>query len=64
VICGEKCWQGSDISLFGGHRVREFKFKKNVWWTVVTGFDLDIGAVPVQQPTPLRRQGARHDKRR
>jgi hypothetical protein len=52
------------ISLFGGHRVREFKFKKNVWWTVVTGFDLDIGAVPVQQPTPLRRQGARHDKRR
>jgi hypothetical protein len=64
IICGEKFHHGSDVSFYGGHRVREFKFKKNVWWSIVTGFDLNIDAVPIQQPaSPPRRQVARHDKR-
>jgi len=61
VVCGEHAWQGSDVSIHGGHRVREFKFKKNVHWRIITGFDLDISTA--KPPEPPRRQGRRHDKR-
>lgn len=64
IICGEQTWQGSRISLFGGHRVQEYKFKKNVHWSIVTGFELDISAVQAPLPAaPPRRQGQRHNKR-
>ena len=46
VICGEKVNQGEDISLAGGHRVRLFRFKKNVHWKIPIGVDLDITDVP------------------
>jgi hypothetical protein len=62
IICGEQYWAGADISLFGGHRVRSHKFKKNVHWRILTGFDLDISAAkPIE---PFRRQGQRHNKKR
>jgi hypothetical protein len=62
IVCGEQTWGEGDISLFGGHRVRSVKFKKNVHWRVLTGFDVDIAAVP--PPEPPRRQVKRHGKRR
>jgi hypothetical protein len=63
IVCGEQLWGDGDISLFGGHRVRSVKLKKNVHWRVLTGFDIDIAAVP-PPPDPPRRQGKRHNKNR
>ena len=59
-ICGEDV-RPKDLgfSFAGQHRVRLYKFKKNVHWKIPTGVvTLDISAVPVANPPP-RRQGGR-----
>jgi hypothetical protein len=56
-ICGERVDQASDLSFAGGHRVRLYKFKKNVHWKIPVGIELDIADLaPAQAP---RRQGRR-----
>ena len=55
-ICGEtvKLMNGK-FSLFGGHRVRLYRFKNNVHWKIPSGVELDITDVPPAQAP--RRQG-------
>ena len=56
-ICGETVREtDSKYSFTGGHRVRLYKFKKNVHWKIPTGTDLDISSVPPGQNPPRRRQ--------
>lgn len=57
-ICGEDV-RPKDLafSFAGGHRVRLYKFKKNVHWKIPTGVNLDISQVPPANPP--RRQGGR-----
>ena len=53
-IVGEKVHKADEnFSFAGGHRVRLFKFKKNVHFKVPVGKDLDI--TNVTQPTVPRR---------
>jgi len=60
-IVAEKCNKVEEnYSFAGGHRVRLWKFKKNVHFKVPSGVDLDIsGVAPAVAPTPPRRQGNR-----
>lgn len=46
-ICGEKvkCIE-QNFSFLGQHRVRLYRFKKNVHWRLPKGIQLDIAAVP------------------
>jgi hypothetical protein len=46
-IVGETVHQLKDMSFQGGHRVRLYKFKKNVHWLIPLGVDLDISEVEV-----------------
>jgi hypothetical protein len=46
-----------NFSFIGGHRVRRYKFTKNVHFKVPFGTQLDITAVPPGNPP--RRQGGR-----
>jgi len=55
-ICGEKVDERKDISFAGGHRVRLFKFTKNVHWKIPTGIELDISDVPPASTPPRRTQ--------
>ena len=41
-IVGETVHQAKDMSFSGGHRVRVYKFKKNVHWRIPVGVELDI----------------------
>jgi len=57
-ICGEDVrLKDHNYSFAGGHRVRLYKFKKNVHWKIPTGVQLDISGVAPAQPP--RRQGGR-----
>lgn len=48
-IVGEKVYRANEnFSFAGGHRVRLYKFKKNVHFKVPEGRELDISAVPSQ----------------
>jgi hypothetical protein len=49
LICGEKWEQRSDMSFAGQHRVRLFRFKKNVHWKIPDGTDLDISGRSASQ---------------
>lgn len=50
-LCGENVSQAKDLSFAGGHRVRLYKFKKNVHWKIPVGIDLDIAdLLPAQAP--------------
>lgn len=52
-LCGEKFQMREENNSFlGQHRVRLISFKKNVWWKIPEGFDLDISDV---REAPLRR---------
>ena len=51
-FCGEKVTQLKDMSYKNGHRVRLYRFKKNVGWRVPETVDLDITSVL----PPKRRQ--------
>lgn len=55
-ICGEVVTlRDQNYSFAGGHRVRLYKFKKNVHWKIPRGTVLDIsGVVPAAPP---RKQG-------
>lgn len=54
-ICGEKVSQiNGNFSFIGGHRVRLYRFKKNVHWLIPKGTDFEIGDLP-QAPAPRRR---------
>ena len=44
-IVGETVKQAPDMSFQGGHRVRVFRFKKNVHWLIPEGIELDISEV-------------------
>jgi hypothetical protein len=57
-ICGERVDQRKDMSFAGGHRVRLYKFTKNVHWKIPTGVELDISEVPPSAP-PRRKQKRR-----
>ena len=54
-VVGESVKPMGDISFAGGHRVRQYKFRKNVHWQIPTDVELDITDVP-QQSAPHRRQ--------
>jgi hypothetical protein len=57
-ICGEKVKEvNSNYSFIGGHRVRLYRFKKNVHWMVPKGTDFEI--TDVSQASSPRRQGGR-----
>jgi hypothetical protein len=46
-IVGERCdLADANFSFIGGHRVRLYKFKKNVHFMVPTGVQIDISNVP------------------
>lgn len=46
LVCGEKVeCINSSFSAAGGHRVRVYRFKKNVHWKV-EGLELDVSDVP------------------
>lgn len=54
-VVGEKVdCADQNYSFIGGHRLRKYKFKKSVHFTVPVGTQLDISAVAPQ--TPPRRQ--------
>jgi len=56
-ICGEKAdCIDQKFSFAGGHRVRLFRFKKNVHWKIPQGVELDIAAVAPAQAA-RRHQG-------
>lgn len=56
-ICAERGEKKDDaFSFAGGHRVRLFRFRKNVHWKIPDGIDLDISGVVPEQP-PRRNQG-------
>jgi hypothetical protein len=55
-ICGERVDPRKDISFAGGHRVRLYKFTKNVHWKIPTGVELDISEVPPASAPPRRTQ--------
>ena len=55
-IVGEEVRQGKDFSFAGGHRVRFFKFKKNVHFKINEGVNLDISDIS-PGTLPVRRQG-------
>lgn len=44
------------LSFAGNHRVRQYRFKKNVYWKIPTGVDVDISDVkPADPPRRARR---------
>lgn len=53
---GETVSPRPDLSFQGGHRVRHYKFKKNVHWLIPVGITLDIASV--EQPA-RKQQGNR-----
>jgi hypothetical protein len=54
-ICGEKVHCVDEkFSFAGQHRVRLFRFKKNVHWRIPAGVTLDITAVRPATPPPRR----------
>jgi hypothetical protein len=55
-ICGERVDPRGNFSFAGEHRVRLYKFSKNVHWKLPTGRDLDISDVPPASPPPRRGQ--------
>ena len=57
-ICGETVKEiDSKYNFAGGHRVRLYRFKKNVHWLIPEGVELDISGVPAGQQAPRRSQG-------
>jgi hypothetical protein len=61
-ICAEKVDCVSEkYSFAGGHRVRLYRFKKNVHWRIPESVQLDISAVPAANgaPPPRRKQDRR-----
>jgi hypothetical protein len=56
-ICGEKVDRINDsFSFAGGHRVRLYRFRKNVHWRIPKDVTLDITSVePAAAPRKLRR---------
>lgn len=53
-FCGERVdMVNQQFSFQGGHRVRLYKFKKNVHWRIPSGIELDISAVDA---SPKRKQ--------
>ena len=58
AICGETVnLVAQKYSFIGGHRVRLYKFKKNVAWQIPAGTELDIASVNPGGPPPRRRGG-------
>ena len=55
-ICGEKVDQRKDLSFAGQHRVRLYKFTKNVHWRLPDGVEIDISDV---RPAAPPRRGRR-----
>ena len=54
-VCGEKVDKLNDtFSFAGGHRVRLYRFKKNVHWRIPKDVTLDI--TNVQPPEPPRKR--------
>ena len=59
-FCGETVsLVNQNYSFIGGHRVRRYKFKKNVAWQISAGTDLDITSVSPGASPPRRRRGRR-----
>lgn len=55
-IIGEKVDKKNDkFSFLGGHRVRLYKFTKNVHFKIPAGIELDISAVTPGAHPPRRR---------
>lgn len=56
-VCGEVVYPVNEkYSFQGGHRVRLYKFKKNVHWRIPDGVELDISEVSA---APKRKQGGK-----
>ena len=56
-ICAERVdIVDNQYSFAGGHRVRLYKFKKNVHWGIPAGVDIEISAVTPLSPTLMRRR--------
>lgn len=56
-ICGEVVkLTDSKFSFAGQHRVRLYRFRRNVHWKIPTGTDLDISSVSPGQKPRRRRQ--------
>jgi len=56
-ICGEKVAQkDNNFSFAGGHRVRLYRFTKNVHWRIPTEVELDITDVTPASPPSRRAQ--------
>jgi hypothetical protein len=56
-ICGEKVSRKDDkFSFAGGHRVRLYRFTKNVHWRIPTEVELDITDVTPASTPPRRDQ--------
>src|SRR4051812_36999639 len=69
IICATDVRMGEDIALYHNHGLRSRKFKHNVHWRVMTGFDIDITNVPTLPASPAgapaappQRAGRRHHK--
>lgn len=64
-ICGEVVnLIDEKFTLAGGHRVRLYRFKKNVHWRVPQGIELDISAVALPRSPPRKQAAKRHNKGR
>ena len=56
-IVGEKVWEAdSNYKFAGQHRVRLYKFKKNVCFKVQAGVQLDIAAVTPAAAPPRKQK--------
>jgi hypothetical protein len=56
-ICGEKVVKkDNNFSFAGEHRVRLYRFTKNVHWRIPTEVELDITDVTPASPPPRRAQ--------
>lgn len=54
-ICGETVRMKEEgHSLFGQHRVRLYTFKKNVYWKIPAGVEVDISNVNPASGPPRR----------
>lgn len=50
-ICGEEAKKvNHNYSFVGQHRVRLYRFKKNVHWKLPSGVELEISSVPAANP--------------
>jgi hypothetical protein len=57
-VCGERVdMVNQQFSFQGGHRVRLYKFKKNVHWKIPVGIQLDISAVDADEPKRKQKPG-------